>query len=95
MAGPTTLMKPFSVYVIGKDMIKRYSWKRVKFTDWSLHRCPRATSLKKDIVVVPLYEYLTVDYGALSETGFSLHANGWLRSDLGDRAGSRRPDRPR
>lgn len=45
----------------------------------------RDKSTQKAISVVPVYQYLEVDYGALHETGFSLHANGWGRTDLGNR----------
>ncbi len=54
-------------------------------TDTILRGYERDTTSQKDIAVVPIYQYLEIDYGALSETGFSLHANGWGRSDLGDR----------
>ncbi len=34
--------------------------------------------------VIPVYEYIGVDYGDFEAGGFSLHANGWGRVDSGD-----------
>lgn len=42
------------------------------------------TSKKNDVLVVPVYEYLRLDAGALSTKGLSFHLYGWGRADLGD-----------
>lgn len=34
--------------------------------------------------VLPIYEYLSVDYGDIEKVGFSMHLHGWARADLGD-----------
>ena len=34
--------------------------------------------------VMPIYEYMQLDYGHLETTGLSLHLHGWLRTDGGD-----------
>jgi len=39
---------------------------------------------KKNVQVIPIYEYLRVDYGDPEDEGFSLHLHGWGRADLGD-----------
>ncbi|MEN8135844.1 MAG: hypothetical protein ABFS18_09975 [Thermodesulfobacteriota bacterium] len=58
----------------------------LKFTsDTMVWGYERDKNTKRDILVAPLYEFLQVDYGALSEAGFSLHASGWGRADVGDR----------
>ena len=33
--------------------------------------------------VIPIYEYMQMDYGQLEAEGFSLHLYGWLRGDAG------------
>lgn len=45
----------------------------------------RDTQKKNDVFVVPVYEYLRLDAGALSSRGLSFHLYGWGRADLGDR----------
>ena len=34
--------------------------------------------------VLPIYEYMQLDFGQLETTGLSLHLHGWLRSDVGE-----------
>jgi len=34
--------------------------------------------------VIPVYEYMQMDYGQLESEGLSLHLHGWLRTHLGD-----------
>lgn len=34
--------------------------------------------------VLPIYEYMQIDYGYLESEGLSLHLHGWLRTDVGD-----------
>ncbi len=34
--------------------------------------------------VLPVYEYLSIDYGDIEMIGFSVHLHGWSRTDLGD-----------
>jgi hypothetical protein len=34
--------------------------------------------------VIPVYEYLQLDYGHLETKGLSLHLHGWVRADTGD-----------
>ena len=34
--------------------------------------------------VLPIYEYMQLDYGQLEAEGLSLHLHGWLRADAGD-----------
>lgn len=34
--------------------------------------------------VMPIYEYLQLDYGQLETEGLSLHLHGWYRADMGD-----------
>jgi hypothetical protein len=38
----------------------------------------------KNVSVVPLYEYLGIDYGDPEEQSVTLHVYGWLRADMGD-----------
>ena len=38
----------------------------------------------EELAVIPVYEYLGIDYGDPEQGGLSLHANGWGRVDLGD-----------
>jgi hypothetical protein len=45
----------------------------------------RDTVGKDDVMVVPVYEYLRLDAGALSSKGLSFHLYGWGRADLGER----------
>ena len=44
----------------------------------------RENSDEEKFAVIPVYEYLGVDYGDAEYGGFSFHANGWGRLDLGD-----------
>lgn len=44
----------------------------------------RENSDEEKFSVIPVYEYLGVDYGDAEYGGFSFHANGWGRLDLGD-----------
>jgi hypothetical protein len=46
----------------------------------------RDTSTQNDASVIPIYEYLQIDYGRPEGDGVSLHINGWGRKDLGDGA---------
>lgn len=39
---------------------------------------------EKKFKAIPIYEYLGIDYGDPELSGFSFHANGWRRVDLGD-----------
>jgi hypothetical protein len=39
---------------------------------------------REDVRVIPIYEYLRVDYGDSETEGFSVHLHGWGRTDLGD-----------
>ena len=34
--------------------------------------------------VLPIYEYISIDYGDIEKIGFSMHLHGWARADLGD-----------
>jgi hypothetical protein len=34
--------------------------------------------------ILPIYEYMQLDYGQLETEGFSLHLHGWLRGDAGE-----------
>ncbi len=34
--------------------------------------------------VIPVYEYISVDYGDIEKIGLSMHLHGWARADLGD-----------
>jgi len=34
--------------------------------------------------VLPIYEYLDINYGDIEKIGFSMHLHGWARADLGD-----------
>ncbi len=42
----------------------------------------RDTSAKEDAQVIPIYEYLQLDYGDPEAKGFSFHGYGWGRADL-------------
>lgn len=44
----------------------------------------RDTAEKEDALVVPAYEYLRLDAGALREKGLSFHLYGWGRADFGE-----------
>jgi len=44
----------------------------------------RDTATAEDVMVAPVYEYLQLDYGRTSGKGFTAHAYGWGRADLGD-----------
>ncbi len=44
------------------------------------------TSDEEDTLILPLYEYLQLDYGEPEQGGWSVHAYGWVRSDLADSA---------
>jgi len=44
----------------------------------------RDTVEQDDATILPAYEYLRADVGALQEKGLSFHLNGWGRVDLGD-----------
>ena len=44
----------------------------------------RDTVEKNDVLVVPIYQYLQLDYGKPEGDGLSFHFNGWGRKDLGD-----------
>lgn len=46
----------------------------------------RDTTEGEDTAVLPLYEYLQMDYQDAEEGGWSVHAYGWVRSDLADGA---------
>ncbi len=39
---------------------------------------------KKDRDVLPIYEYLQVDYGQSKDAALSFHGYGWMRANLGD-----------
>ena len=43
----------------------------------------RDTSDSADDLVVPVHEYLSVDYGDMAEGGFSFQGYGWVRKDAG------------
>ena len=44
----------------------------------------RDTAGEDNVMVVPVYEYLRLDAGALSSKGLSFHIYGWGRADLGN-----------
>lgn len=44
----------------------------------------RENSAGENFSVIPVYEYIGIDYGDPAYGGFSMHANGWGRIDLGD-----------
>jgi len=44
----------------------------------------RNTSDKDDVLVMSAYEYLRVDFGALEQSGLSMHLYGWGRYDFND-----------
>jgi hypothetical protein len=44
------------------------------------------TTEGEDTAVLPLYEYLGMDYQDAEQGGWSVHAYGWVRSDLADSA---------
>jgi len=44
----------------------------------------RDTLTKPDAPVVPIYQYLTLDYGSSKPEGFSAHFQGWGRLDAAD-----------
>ena len=44
----------------------------------------RDTVDKNDVRVLPVYQYLQLDYGRPEGDSFSFHFNGWGRTDLGD-----------
>lgn len=44
----------------------------------------RDTVAQDDALLLPAYEYLRADAGALEEEGLSIHLNGWGRVDFGD-----------
>ncbi len=46
----------------------------------------RDTREGEDTRVLPIYEYMQLDYGDPEEGGWSAHAYGWVRSDLADSA---------
>lgn len=46
----------------------------------------RDTTEGEDTSVLPLYEYMQMDYQDAEEGGWSVHAYGWVRSDLADSA---------
>jgi hypothetical protein len=46
----------------------------------------RDTSEGEDTLVLPLYEYMQMDYADAEQGGLSVHAYGWVRPDLADSA---------
>ena len=44
----------------------------------------RDTAEKSNLLVVPIYQYLALDYGSSQVEGFSAHFQGWGRYDAGD-----------
>jgi hypothetical protein len=46
----------------------------------------RDTGEGQDTLVLPLYEYMQLDYADTEQGGWSVHAYGWVRSDLADSA---------
>jgi hypothetical protein len=46
----------------------------------------RDTTEGEDTAVLPLYEYMRMDYQDAEQGGWSVHACGWVRSDLADSA---------
>ncbi len=44
----------------------------------------RGTSEGENKLALPLYQYLQLDYGNTEQGGWSMHINGWGRSDLAD-----------
>ncbi|MEJ2155691.1 MAG: SPOR domain-containing protein [Desulfobacteraceae bacterium] len=52
----------------------------------TLQALQRDTSTGEDSMVLPLYEYIRLDYGNTEEGGLAFHAYGWGRSDLADSA---------
>ena len=53
-------------------------------SDTIIRSYQRHTSAGTDIDVMPVYEYLQVEMGDRGEYGLTVHAQGWLRSNLGD-----------
>lgn len=53
-------------------------------SDTILQLSQRDTSTEKDATVLPGYEYLQFDAGALDDYGLSFHLYGWGRTDLAD-----------
>ena len=53
-------------------------------SDTLLRVFERDTASEEDAMVVPGYEYLQVDLGALTEPGLSFHLYGWGRVDFAD-----------
>ncbi|MBW2477611.1 MAG: hypothetical protein JRE63_09855, partial [Deltaproteobacteria bacterium] len=66
------------------------SWPWLSFADVSIQSdtllrvFERDTASEEDAMVVPGYEYLQVDVGALAEPGVSFHLYGWGRADFAD-----------
>lgn len=52
----------------------------------TLQALQRDTSKGEDSMVLPLYEYIRLDYGDTESGGWAFHAYGWGRSDLADSA---------
>lgn len=48
----------------------------------TLRTFERDTGKGEDTQVLPLYEFLQLDYGDTEQGGWSVHAHGWVRSDL-------------
>jgi len=44
----------------------------------------RDTASEKDALIIPVYEYMQLDFGKPDETMLTFHANGWGRADLTD-----------
>ncbi len=52
----------------------------------TLRAFQRDTSEGEDTLVIPIYEYMEMDFGDAEKGGWSVHAYGWGRSDLADSA---------
>ena len=51
----------------------------------TIFRClERNTATENDKLILPVYEYLRLDYGQTKSKGISFHAYGWGRGDLAD-----------
>lgn len=52
----------------------------------TLRAFERDTTEGEDTAILPVYEYMRMDYQDIEKGGLSVHAYGWVRSDLADSA---------
>jgi len=56
-----------------------------EFTSDTIFRAfERENQSGDSLQVLPIYEYISIDYGDIEKIGFSMHLHGWARADLGD-----------